>query len=155
MKKLLAKLINKPSTTASELKTLCDSIGLKVQYIGSIWNLKAIPEGNSIILLTPSTEVLSGHWVALNRVEYSCIEYFDSFGMPPPKEIEDLAFRLDRRDLDIFYNIKQVQSLNVAHCGIYAVMALKLGINNMIDKLHLKIQNTFMPVYEYDGGVTF
>ena len=57
------------------------------------------------------------HWVA-----YYNNEYFDSFGLPPPQEIENY---LKTSGKDIYYNSSQLQKANSVLCGDYCIHFIK------------------------------
>jgi len=59
------------------------------------------------------------HWVAMN-VRSNIIDYFDSFGMPPLKEIVDKKFKYQ-------YNNIQYQSNNSVLCGYWAIYFINEG----------------------------
>lgn len=69
-----------------------------------------------IVNLNKSTQPGS-HWVALyNNPNHKHQYYFDSFGAPPPIEIERLKLFKP-----IAYNVSQIQDLNSSACGYYCI----------------------------------
>jgi hypothetical protein len=58
------------------------------------------------------------HWVALNCERKKC-DYFDSFGFPPPVEIQKAC-----RGRKIMYNTKEIQDYNSSACGFYCIGAI-------------------------------
>ena len=85
------------------------------------------------------------HWVALylthfpreskNKKKYAF--YFDSFGLPPPKEIYEYALKWTKSPIYIIENSKKIQALNSGFCGSYSI----LFIHNMDDKNNNPYQN--------------
>ena len=67
-----------------------------------------------IINLDPSTEPGS-HWVAI-FFEKGKAEYFDSYGLPPPKEIANF---LKKNSYQYTCNCQQLQHVRTAVCGQY------------------------------------
>jgi hypothetical protein len=74
--------------------------------------LKSIKNGNYIINLNGQS-----HWCALVRKgdEYC---WFDSYGFPPPEEVEDLI------NGTYFYNKYEIQGLEQTSCGYYCIAFL-------------------------------
>jgi hypothetical protein len=118
-KKKLNKLLKNGSSSESDLQELASSMNLKLNFVGSIYDLKSLTPGLYILLLSPSKKVLNGHWVAL-KVSKNSSSYFDSYGQPPPQILVDNLKNLH-------YNTKQIQALNHSHCGLYALYFLKEG----------------------------
>ena len=54
-------------------------------------------------------------WFKINRDKY----YFDSFGLPPPKELVDYL------GSPILYSTFQLQGMNDQNCGIWRLLTLK------------------------------
>jgi hypothetical protein len=115
-KNKINKILNNGSSSENDLLILSDALNLKINYIGSIYNLKSLSIGNYILLLSPSKKINQGHWVAL-KVEKNKSYYFDSYGMPP---VQVLADNLK----NLHYNTQQIQALNHSHCGIYCIYFL-------------------------------
>ena len=112
---------NKSITTNLDLEKIASSIGLKLDGIYSIDELKKIPfkPGNYIL------NIGNRHWVALhNNI------YFDTFGMIYPPEVSNWVSSHYKK---IIYNTKQIQAINSGHCGQYSILWLRYG-DNMLDK---------------------
>lgn len=64
------------------------------------------------------------HWVALynSSKDLAHVYYFDSFGMPPPKEVESYLRKSGKL---IQYNTSQLQMLYSSMCGYYCCYVLK------------------------------
>lgn len=60
------------------------------------------------------------HWTALYITEKNVIIYFDSFGLPPPREIKQF---INYKPLAI--NTRQIQDINSTMCGYFCLMFLK------------------------------
>jgi hypothetical protein len=79
-------------------------------------------EENGIINLASSRDE-GTHWVCYYnhpRLEY--VLYFDSYGLPPPIEIEKY---LKTSKKEIQYNTGEIQKLNTVLCGVYCVYIIK------------------------------
>ena len=57
------------------------------------------------------------HWVACCRMD-NTVYYFDSFGLPPIREIEEIP------DVEILYNNSTIQHDNSTSCGWYCLKFL-------------------------------
>ena len=98
----------KPITSDHDLIALADIINVDLDNILSITEIdKPLPHGTYIILLQKPQSV--GHWVAIHNDEY-----FDSYGVGPPKVLGD----------KLTYNKKQIQSTYGEYCGIYSMLWL-------------------------------
>jgi hypothetical protein len=94
--------------------------------------------GGYIINMENSTDGSGTHWVALtlyqdNNIIHSL--YFDSYGIAPPKEIEEYVKKIN--DIKIAYNTRQIQKLQTTECGWYCLsmiynMQYKRRSDNMI-----------------------
>jgi len=63
------------------------------------------------------------HWTSLFIKDGLCC-YFDSFGFPPPLEVEEYIRKFDKR----YYNSFEIQKGNQVICGHFCIyMLLKLG----------------------------
>ena len=67
---------------------------------------EVLPKKGCFVLNLDELEDPGTHWVAVFHNEY-----YDSFGLPPPKKLEK---RID------WYNTRQHQSVNSKLCGLYA-----------------------------------
>ena len=86
----------------------------KIKKLGIIFNLDPHDKPGS-------------HWVALycdlNKME---LYYFDSYGVYPPKEVENLMFRLkeqgklEKKEIKLYYNDIRHQYKN-SECGMYSM----------------------------------
>ena len=135
------KVIQLSSTSENDLLYLANKLGINIKFIGSIHSIKNLLPGNYLLLISPNKKK-SGHWVSL------CIKkdkafYFDSYGQPPPRILEDNLKH-------IWYNKQQIQALNQSHCGQFSLYFLyyinKKGSKekNYNDFLnHFHIQNSY------------
>ncbi len=129
----LDRLLNNGANTPSQLQDIANALGLSIRFIGSIFDLKyPLSVGNYIVLITPDKKTTSGHWVAL-KIRPKRSYYFDSYGQPPPRVLEERAPNL-------YHNRAQIQSLNETHCGIYALYFLKSG-SSMLK--HFRVLNRY------------
>jgi hypothetical protein len=67
------------------------------------------------------------HWTCL-FIENGVCYYFDSFGFPPPVEVEKYLHDLDKR----YYNSFEIQKGNQVICGHFCIYML-LKLSNGID----------------------
>jgi hypothetical protein len=67
------------------------------------------------------------HWTALYKINDGFSLYWDSFGFPPPENIEDIVYKYE-------YNKKQIQDIDSTSCGFYCVAFIKFMYNKQ-DKL--------------------
>ena len=145
-KKIINKILFNGASSESELHCIANALNLKINFIGSMYDLKNLKIGNYIILISPSQKVHNGHWVAL-KVGTIKSYYFDSYGLPPPQIIVENLSRGQNTSsahvnikTPIYYNNEQIQDLASSHCGIYSIYFLKEG-PSMIK--HFKIHNIY------------
>ena len=63
------------------------------------------------------------HWVCyFNKSNEKCVEYFDSYGLAPPEELEKYLFTSRKQ---ITYNTTELQSRNSELCGYYCVYYIR------------------------------
>ena len=132
-KKKINKILNSGSSSENDLYLLADALNLKINFIGSLYELNNFTHGNYIILISPSKKVHNGHWVGL-KISKNKSYYFDSYGMLPPQIIAENV------KTPLYYNNEQIQDLRSSHCGLYCIFFLKEG-PGMIK--HFKIHNTY------------
>ena len=120
------KIIDAGASSERDLKLLAKELGIKLNFVGSIFDIKSLKPGNYILLISPSKKIRNGHWVALRVLKKSC-KYFDSYAMPPPRVLEDNCKNLS-------WNKIQVQDLRSSHCGLFCIYWLKHGAK-IFDKL--------------------
>ena len=133
MEKKINKILIKGSSSESELHCIANALNLKINFIGSMYELNKFIIGNYIILISPSKKVHNGHWVSL-KIGKNKSYYFDPFGMPP---IQIIVKNVKN---PIYYNNDQIQDMRSSHCGIYSIYFLKEG-PSMIK--HFKIHNVY------------
>jgi hypothetical protein len=80
---------------------------------------KDIKEGQSIVINLDNTNGKGTHWTALKKSKNE-INYFDSFGMPPPQELINLYPKIK-----IVSNTYQFQHMNNTNCGAYVVYFIR------------------------------
>lgn len=101
-------------TSKEDLFKLCKEKGV---YIDDILDFEDIPldlkHGWYIFNMHPK-DTLNGHWVCAKVPEL----YFDSFGIVPSTQIENILNR------DYIYNKKDLQALNQTWCGQYCIACL-------------------------------
>lgn len=75
------------------------------------------PEGFSLILNLQRSDEPGSHWVAVyHEPRGRYVEYFDSFGAPPPEEV----VRAKRRR-PLLWSSSQLQDVRSSSCGWYAM----------------------------------
>lgn len=122
----IEKILISGASSESDLYKLADSIGLNLDFVGSIFHLpKKLVIGKYIILIHPNPNVNSGHWTAIDVLPDKIL-YFDSYGQPPPQKIVKLA-----KNKQIYYNNDQIQALNHSHCGVYSIYFLMHGAKGL------------------------
>lgn len=89
----------------------------------SDWVDSMIPQRPMYVCLNyqPVGEI-GTHWVCVVYKEKDYIEYFDSFGMEPPENIE--AF-LKRAKVPVYYNTGQVQDFGTFSCSLFSMEYMK------------------------------
>ena len=107
-------------TTSEDLIKLAKHIGVKLDGIVDIKDLREPinQKGSFIILLNDGQSV--GHWVAVYNGKY-----FDSMGIPPPM-ILGLKY----------FSKRQYQSTYTDYCGIWCLLWLYCKQNNKMDILN-------------------
>ena len=74
-------------------------------YVGSYYiNMQNHDEGNGT------------HWVYLRVDDEGDVLYFDSFGVPPPKEVKEFVKRRH-----IPYSNRQIQDIDSIKCGFFCI----------------------------------
>lgn len=112
----------------------------------------SLPNGGYIVNLQDSHDSsgaqLGGtHWVAFFIVGTPMkrkMVYFDSYGSPPPLEVQKLAKLLGA--LPMKYNTSQIQSMNSGVCGYYClsfIWEMKNATIRSIDSLLNKYINNY------------
>jgi hypothetical protein len=139
MDKKINKILINGNSSENDLLTLAHALKLKINYIGSIYNLKALNTGNYILLLSPSKKEFNGHWICL-CIKKDKAYYFDSYGQGAPSIIEDNI------KVPLYINKNQIQDMRSSHCGIYVIDFLynmnkkgnpNTNFNNFIKSFHI------------------
>jgi hypothetical protein len=86
------------------------------------------------------------HWTALYKYvdengDASYL-YFDSFGFPPPKEVEQSVYKDTRRKVEITWSAKQLQDIKQTSCGFFVVAWIRFLNRKFADKE--KLYNQFL-----------
>ena len=83
---------------------------------------KIKPTENGVVNLADSDDP-GTHWVCYyNRSDLDYVLYFDSYGLPPPQEIEKY---LKTSGKQIQYNTGEIQQLSTVLCGTYCIYVIK------------------------------
>ena len=85
-------------------------------YMGCYMRDEKLPKYGCFVLNLDEFVNPGTHWVAVYHNEY-----YDSYGLPPPKCLES---RID------WYNTRQHQSVNTSLCGLYACYYIKCRNRN-------------------------
>lgn len=78
---------------------------------------KDLPYGHSLVINLDKSDGTGTHWVCL--VNYGTIEYYDSFGLPPPNRVMRFMKKLNPDRFGRVYNTTQIQPINSSKCGLY------------------------------------
>ncbi len=90
----------------------------------------SIEENESGIVNLENSNKSGSHWVAYyNDKKLKYVLYFDSFGVPPPKELEKYLRTSNKK---IQYNTSQIQAFRFTSCGYYSMMFI-ISMNNGMD----------------------
>lgn len=86
------------------------------------------------------------HWCALykhvDQNGESSYYWFDSFGFPPPKEVESSVYKDQRRKTEITWSAKQLQDIDHTSCGFFVVAWIRFMNRKFSDKE--KLYNQFL-----------
>jgi hypothetical protein len=130
------------SLTNIDLTNIAKKMKINLIAVVSKDELHKIPHkiGGYIINLQNNHDGQGTHWVSFliyqnNDHTYRCL-YYDSYGMPPPLEVEQYIKKLN--DFKIAYNTRQIQKINTTECGFYALSWLynlqyKRRSNNIVE----------------------
>lgn len=111
-------------TSDEFLKNLLEYQNINLNQITTKDNFKILKNGFYICNLDKKTG--SGtHWTAFYAID-DYILYFDSFGLPPPKEIVKFC-----KKKTIIYNSQQIQDINSDACGYYCILFIKYFNDNI------------------------
>jgi hypothetical protein len=103
-----------------EIERIISNLGLQNVFNGCVSkdNLNILKRGFYIINLQSSEDGNGTHWCCLYVVNPVYSIWFDSFGFPPPKEIES---KLNLYD----FNKQGIQNINSSACGYYCIAFMK------------------------------
>jgi hypothetical protein len=109
--KKINKILKKGSSSENDLLEICNYLDIKINFIGSIYDIKNLKDKNYIFLLSPSKKILNGHWTSLYNTKNKSY-YFDSQGIPPSQILVDNIKNIE-------YNPYQIQTINQTYCGLF------------------------------------
>lgn len=91
---------------------------IPIVEVGGVSTIKPVPNGQWVVFL-PNKAHNIGHWVLLSVIKPSTLEYFDSYGEPPPSQLID---RLPKH-LKVIYSTYRYQreGNNVNTCGFHVL----------------------------------
>lgn len=91
--------------------------------------LPVLKSGQGMIVNTDPHNEPGAHWVSFYRSPEGCLEYFDSFGLPPL--VPQLRNYINRCDHNIFtYSTIQVQHESSQTCGNHCISYIKHRLLN-------------------------
>ena len=102
--------------------------------------------GNYIINLQNHNQ-RGSHWTTLVMTKSDCI-YMDSFGQPPPQEVDDFLKNKYKKE-NINYNTMIIQDMNSDYCGYFCIAFLKSNKENRNKGLLQKLK-TFQTIFSTD-----
>ena len=109
--------------------------------------------GNYIINLQSSTEGTGDHWLLLILNKKNSF-YIDSFGQPPPNEVNNFVKRFNPKHFG--YNTTQIQDLHSKDCGYFCLGFLlyyKHNKSSSIYQAFLNFSNLFDKDTKRNDGV--
>ena len=101
----------------------CEYLGIPIDMGGVFSRDQTVPHNHKMAFFIYNLEpsYMSGiHWVA-TFVKDGVINYFDSFGLPPFKEIFNYA---RKNKLNVIYLSNQIQDLGTTTCGYFCLYFL-------------------------------
>jgi ABC-type cobalt transport system substrate-binding protein len=103
-----------------DIERIISQLDLQTVYNGcySKDQLKELNRGFYIVNLQSSEDGNGTHWCCLYVVNPVYSIWFDSFGFPPPIEIESLLHNYD-------YNRQDIQNIDSSACGYYCIAFIK------------------------------
>lgn len=132
-----------------DINKIIDKLGYTNIFHGCFLkdNLKELKNGFYIINLQSSTDGNGTHWCSLYVINPVYSIWFDSFGYPPPVEIEKLLKNYD-------YNKIDIQNINSSACGYYCIAFIKFmyGKSNVIKSL-ISFVNMFKQNTKYNDKI--
>jgi hypothetical protein len=102
--------------------------------------------GNYVINLQNHNQ-RGSHWTALVMTKSDCI-YMDSFGQPPPQEVDDFLKNKYKKE-NINYNTMIIQDMKSDYCGYFCIAFLKSNKENKNKGLLRKL-NIFQNIFSTD-----
>ena len=122
-----------------ELLEILKSVNIKINGVFTKDQIKTpLKDGFYIINLQDSDDGNGTHWVVLYKINDNVSFYYDSFGFPPPDNIEKILNKKYK------YNTKQIQNINSTSCGFYCI-AFIIFMKTKQDKL--KAFDTFCAIF--------
>jgi len=123
---------------------------MKLNLVG-IYSKDKLPDkcfvGGYIINLEDDDAGTGSHWIGLYITPKKEILYFDSFGLPFPKEIKEFVSLKP-----IAMNNRQIQNINSTLCGYYCLFFLKYIETNLKNqkKNIFEVFDDFLNIFRYD-----
>ena len=144
--------VRNKAITNIDIEEMCRKLSIPLIACCMKDELTSLQVGDYIINLENSNQPGS-HWTALLCRRNECV-YVDSFGAPPPQQIEDLLKKYYKR---IAYNNWIIQDLKSQACGFYAIAVLKYvnSREKKSDKSLLELVNDYINLYDDDTAKNF
>ena len=103
----------------------------KIKHFNGVFMRNELVDKNSqnecFILNLDHSSNNGTHWTCI-FIKTGVCYYFDSFGFPPPVEVEDYLHKFDKR----YYNSFEIQKINQVICGHFCIYVL-VKLNRDID----------------------
>ena len=104
-----------------DLEEWCAQLGIKIKGIYARNAVKPLHHSPCIINLD-DLGAAGTHWVCCWTAKDGELDYFDSFGLPPPQEWEEEMVRAGKKTF--LRNVKQIQEKTSVRCGYYCLLFL-------------------------------
>jgi hypothetical protein len=114
-------------TSNTELLEILKKYNIKINGVFAKDQIKKPLKDGFYIINLDNSDGNGTHWTALYKINDAFSIYWDSFGFPPPENIENIFYKYD-------YNKKQIQDIDSTSCGFYCVAFIKF-LSDKSDKL--------------------
>ena len=108
-------MFNFAETSDQFLLTLADMLNIKVNQIKTKDNFVGKMKNGYYIINLDDVTGPGTHWTCMRCID-DIVLYFDSFGLPPPKDIVKFG-----RKRKIIYSADQIQDIMSEACGYYVL----------------------------------
>ena len=120
-----------------DIEEICKELKLPIVGVYSKDELEGIDkyEGSYYVNMQDSDDGNGTHWVLMYIDKDGKALYFDSFGVPPPVEIENFL----KMFKPFYVNDRQIQDMKSTNCGFYCIaldIFLKYQYDNKNDLIY-------------------